>query len=99
MTPSSFPTGSEALSLEAKMSERHVSYVAYLIHMNGTPLSRPRKVIVNLCPKQVIIREYFLKFIPKKLVTYRLSPSTKVSFTGRNLKINLFDIREEKLNF
>ncbi|KAI5753341.1 hypothetical protein M8J77_026045 [Diaphorina citri] len=77
-------SSSEALSLEAKMSERHVSYVAYLIHMNGTPLSRPRKVIVNLCPKQVIIREYFLKFIPKKLVTYRLSPSTKITFTSDN---------------
>ncbi|KAI5710424.1 hypothetical protein M8J75_008552 [Diaphorina citri] len=77
-------SSSEALSLEAKMSERHVSYVAYLIHMNGTPLSRPRKVIVNLCPKQVIIREYFLKFIPKKLVSYRLSPSTKITFTSDN---------------
>lgn len=64
--------------LESKMSERHVSYVAYLIHMNGAALPRPRKVIVALCPKQVIIREYILKIIPKKLMTFRLSPSTKV---------------------
>uniref|UniRef100_A0A8D8SWN9 HECT-type E3 ubiquitin transferase n=1 Tax=Cacopsylla melanoneura TaxID=428564 RepID=A0A8D8SWN9_9HEMI len=77
-------SSAEAVSLEAKMSERHVSYVAYLIHMNGTPLPRPRKVIVALCPKQVIIREYILKFIPKKLMTYRLSPSTKISFTSDN---------------
>lgn len=74
----------EAVMLESKMSERHVSYVAYLIHMNGAALPRPRKVIVALCPKQVIIREYILKIIPKKLMTFRLSPSTKVTFTSDN---------------
>lgn len=60
-------------------SKNHnVCYESKLIAVNGERLSKPKKVMCYVSPKQVIIKELILKFIPKRLFTFRLCPSTKV---------------------
>ena len=55
-----------------------ICYVAKLLGMQGEKFSKPKKVFCFISPKQLTIKEYLLKFIPKRLVTFRLCPSTKV---------------------
>lgn len=55
-----------------------ICYVAKLLGMQGERFSKPKKVFCFISPKQLTIKEYLLKFIPKRLVTFRLCPSTKV---------------------
>jgi hypothetical protein len=61
-------------------SKNHnICYEARLVSMQGERLSKPKKVFCYVSPKQLTIKEFVLKFIPKRLVTFRLCPSTKVS--------------------
>ncbi|XP_025831549.1 apoptosis-resistant E3 ubiquitin protein ligase 1 [Agrilus planipennis] len=63
------------------VSKSHnVYYEAKLIANNGEKYSKPKRVLCYISPKQFIIKEMFLKFIPKRLFTFRLCPSTKFSF-------------------
>lgn len=39
---------------------------------------RPRRVLCCLSPKQLTIKDYVLKFIPKRITSFRLCPSTKM---------------------
>lgn len=55
-----------------------ICYAAKLLGMQGERFSKPKKVFCFISPKQLTIKEYLLKFIPKRLVTFRLCPSTKV---------------------
>lgn len=57
-----------------------ICYVAKLLGMQGERFSKPKKVFCFISPKQLTIKEYLLKFIPKRLVTFRLCPSTKVRY-------------------
>ncbi|XP_018314585.1 apoptosis-resistant E3 ubiquitin protein ligase 1 isoform X1 [Mycetomoellerius zeteki] len=57
-----------------------ICYVAKLLGMQGERFSKPKKVFCFISPKQLTIKEYLLKFIPKRLVTFRLCPSTKFHF-------------------
>lgn len=60
-------------------SKNHnVSYDGKLLGINGERLLKPKKVLCYVSPKQLIIKELILKFIPKRLYTFRLCPSTKV---------------------
>ena len=54
------------------------SYSARLLSINGEECAKAKKVYCALSPKQIAIKEYFLKIIATKLVTFRLCPSTKV---------------------
>lgn len=66
-------------------SKNHnVSYEAKLIAVSTERLTKPKRVMCYVSPKQVIIKELILKFIPKRLYTFRLCPSTKVGIL-RNL--------------
>lgn len=61
-------------------SKNHnVCYESKLVAINSERLSKPKKVMCYVSPKQVIIKELILKFIPKRLFTFRLCPSTKVT--------------------
>ncbi|XP_046612589.1 apoptosis-resistant E3 ubiquitin protein ligase 1 isoform X2 [Neodiprion virginianus] len=62
----------------------HICYEAKLMGMQGEHYSKPRKVFCYVSPKQLTIKEYLLKFIPKRLVTFRLCPSTKFHFETSN---------------
>ena len=50
----------------------------------GITLQKPKKVYCYVTPKQLIVKEFLLKLIPKRVVTFRLCPSTKFHFTGTN---------------
>ena len=58
----------------------NICYAAKLLGMQGERFTKPKKVFCFISPKQLTIKEYLLKFIPKRLVTFRLCPSTKVTF-------------------
>lgn len=62
----------------------NIWYEAKLIAMNCERLSKPKKVFVYISPKQLTIKEYVLRIIPKRLITFRLCPSTKFQFKGSN---------------
>lgn len=59
----------------------NICYAAKLLGMQGERFSKPKKVFCFISPKQLTIKEYLLKFIPKRLVTFRLCPSTKVNLS------------------
>ena len=58
-----------------------VSYEAKLLSLNNERFAKPKKVFVYVSPKQLTIKEYILKIIPKRLITFRLCPSTKFQFS------------------
>lgn len=62
----------------------NIWYEAKLIAMNCEKLAKPKKVFVYISPKQLTIKEYVLRIIPKRLITFRLCPSTKFQFKGSN---------------
>ncbi|XP_060532569.1 apoptosis-resistant E3 ubiquitin protein ligase 1 [Cylas formicarius] len=63
-------------------------YDAKLIGIKGERLIKPKKVLCYVSPKQLIIKELILKFIPKRLYTFRLCPSTKFVFKSETIKLN-----------
>lgn len=69
----------------------NICYAAKLLGMQGEKFSKPKKVVCFISPKQLTIKEYLLRIIPKRLVTFRLCPSTKVSNSiSRKGKIKIF---------
>ncbi|XP_041353724.1 apoptosis-resistant E3 ubiquitin protein ligase 1-like isoform X2 [Gigantopelta aegis] len=62
----------------------NVSYEARLISCNHERLEKPKKVFVYISPKQLTLKEFYLKIIGKKLYTFRVCPSTKFIFNGLN---------------
>jgi hypothetical protein len=61
-------------------SKNHnIWYEARLVGLQGERLSKPKNVFCYVSPKQLTVKEFLLKFIPKRLVTFRLCLSTKVS--------------------
>lgn len=67
-------------------SKRHnISYEGRLLATSGGLIpavvhSKPRRILLCISPKQVIVKEYILKFIPKRITSFRLCPSTKLTF-------------------
>jgi hypothetical protein len=56
------------------------TFSAKLLSANNDRFNKPKKVFCFISPKQLTIKEYILKIIPKRLVTFRLCPSTKFQF-------------------
>jgi hypothetical protein len=56
-----------------------------------------KKVYVYLTGKQLTIREYFLKFIPLRMYTFRLAPTTKVNLIHNPLE-DLENASSETIN-
>ncbi|KPJ06837.1 Protein KIAA0317, partial [Papilio machaon] len=46
--------------------------------------ARPRKLLLLLNNKHLMLKDYVLKFIPKRVTTYRLCPSTKLTLLPRS---------------
>ncbi|XP_049833521.1 apoptosis-resistant E3 ubiquitin protein ligase 1 isoform X2 [Schistocerca gregaria] len=66
-------------------SKNHnICYEARLVSLHGERLSKPKKVFCYVSPKQLTVKELLLKFIPKRIITFRLCPSTKFTFLGNN---------------
>ncbi|KAK0178888.1 hypothetical protein PV327_007731 [Microctonus hyperodae] len=70
----------------------NICYAAKLLGMQGERFSKPKKVFCFISPKQLTIKEYLLKFIPKRLVTFRLCPSTKFHFNSSSNEYETFSI-------
>lgn len=58
--------------------KHNICYEAKLLNIYGHQKAKPRKVLCYIGPKQVTLKEMILKFIPKRIATFRLCPSTKV---------------------
>uniref|UniRef100_A0AAR5Q493 HECT-type E3 ubiquitin transferase n=2 Tax=Dendroctonus ponderosae TaxID=77166 RepID=A0AAR5Q493_DENPD len=65
----------------------NICYDAKLIGIKGERLAKPKKVMCYVSPKQFIIKEFLFRFIPKRLFTFRLCPSTKFIFQSETLKL------------
>lgn len=73
-------TATDATLVQKNVRNHSTWYEARLLSFQGEKYVKPRKVIVYISPKQLTIKEFVLKFIPKRLITFRLCPSTKVCF-------------------
>ncbi|XP_033735725.1 apoptosis-resistant E3 ubiquitin protein ligase 1-like [Pecten maximus] len=64
-------------------------YEARLLQGNPSSEEKAKKVYVYISPKQLTLKEYYLKIIGKKLFTWRVCPSTKFYFSGHNSRYDL----------
>ncbi|XP_043220016.1 apoptosis-resistant E3 ubiquitin protein ligase 1-like [Amphibalanus amphitrite] len=69
-------------SVKKNVSTRSVSFSARLTSVDGVPLNKPKDVWCYVSPKQLTIRETVFFFIPRKLYTFRLCPSTRLTPTN-----------------
>ncbi|XP_076442500.1 apoptosis-resistant E3 ubiquitin protein ligase 1-like isoform X1 [Babylonia areolata] len=70
------------------VKRRHnLYYEVRLIACNNEKLDKPKKVYLYISPKQLTLKEFYFKFYPKKLFTYRVCPSTKFHFNGFNNQV------------
>lgn len=53
------------------------------------PSAKHKKLYCYITPKQLILKEYLLKFIPKRMCTFRLCPSTKLDFSSKSADCKL----------
>lgn len=74
----------DAAIVQKNVRNHNTWYEARLLSFQGEKYLKPRKVIVYISPKQLTIKEFVLKFIPKRLITFRLCPSTKFHFLSEN---------------
>ena len=53
-----------------------------LVAEDGVPLGgKPKSVYCYLTPKQLTIKSYLLRFIPRRLYTFRLVPATRITLS------------------
>ncbi|XP_026733198.1 apoptosis-resistant E3 ubiquitin protein ligase 1 isoform X2 [Trichoplusia ni] len=67
-------TASDTATVQRNISsKRHnICYEARLL------TGKPRRVLCCISPKQLTLKDYILKFIPKRITSFRLCPSTKL---------------------
>lgn len=73
-------SSSDTTLVHKNITRRNICYEAKLLSMCSETKKKPRKVLCYIGPKQITIKEKILKIIPKRIATFRLCPSTKVSF-------------------
>lgn len=56
-------------------------FEASLVAEDGVPLSKPKSVYCYLTPKQLTIKSYLLRIIPRRLYTFRLVPATRITLS------------------
>ncbi|XP_053612739.1 apoptosis-resistant E3 ubiquitin protein ligase 1 isoform X2 [Plodia interpunctella] len=68
-------TASDTATVQRNISSRrdNISYEARLVAGH-----KPRRVLCCISPKQFIVKDFLLKFIPKRITSFRVCPSTKV---------------------
>lgn len=68
------PVASDTATVQRNISsKRHnICYEARLLS------GKPRRVLCCISPKQLTLKDYLFKFIPKRITSFRLCPSTKV---------------------
>ncbi|CAK1600534.1 unnamed protein product [Parnassius mnemosyne] len=72
-------TAGEAASVQRACGRRaHAAFEARLLAPG-----RPRRLLLALSAKHLLLKDYVLKFIPKRITTFRLCPSTKLTLLPR----------------
>ena len=56
-------------------------FEATLVAEDGVPLNKPKSVYCYLTPKQLTIKSYLLRIIPRRLYTFRLVPATRITLS------------------
>ncbi|XP_071161964.1 apoptosis-resistant E3 ubiquitin protein ligase 1-like isoform X1 [Mytilus edulis] len=74
----------EVVNKTTSKKSHNLWYEARLLSDTADSAEKAKRVYVYISPKQLTIKEYFLKIIGKKLHTWRVCPSTKFSFIGYN---------------
>nr|XP_002122623.3 apoptosis-resistant E3 ubiquitin protein ligase 1 [Ciona intestinalis] len=87
-TPQTSQRRGRALSMGDTFTFPQPSYSRSRIKSSAISSSKPRKVYCYITPKQLVIREYFLKIFHKRLYTFRVSPATKVTFGGHSSTVD-----------
>ncbi|KAK2167204.1 hypothetical protein LSH36_31g04034 [Paralvinella palmiformis] len=75
----------ELIDVEKAVAKKchNISFDARLLSTNYlSPSDRGKKIQCYISPKQLTIKEFHLKIIPKKLFAFRVCPSTKFQFLG-----------------
>ncbi|KAH9640015.1 hypothetical protein HF086_008110 [Spodoptera exigua] len=72
--PALIPYTSDTATVQRNISsKRHnICYEARLLS------GKPRRVLCCISPKQLTLKDYLFKFIPKRITSFRLCPSTKL---------------------
>lgn len=74
-----FNSGTDHEMTSRSIKHRSISYEGKLIRVEGEPPFKPKRVVMFISPKQFTIKEFMLKFLMKRVATFRLCPSTKVN--------------------
>ena len=87
-------TDTDSSKVHKNVKKKNVDcFEATLLATNNERIRRPKKVYCYVSPKQLTVKEFYLKVIPKRLHTFRVCPATKVSSQNRalhNIKIYQF---------
>ena len=71
---------SDSSKVHKNVKKKNVDcFEATLLATNNERIRRPKKVYCYVSPKQLTVKEFYLKVIPKRLHTFRVCPATKVS--------------------
>ncbi|KAI8484372.1 Apoptosis-resistant E3 ubiquitin protein ligase 1 [Branchiostoma belcheri] len=73
-------TDSSTVQKNVAKKSLNVWYEAYLL-LAGEG-KKAKKVYCYISPKQLTVREFILRIIPRRLYTFRVCPSTKFTFSG-----------------
>lgn len=70
----------EAAAVQKNVAAKSANayYEAKLLSIGNDVQNKVRKVYLSVTSKQLVIKEYFLKVLPIRVATFRLSPNTKV---------------------
>lgn len=74
-------TTTEAAAVQKNVAVKspNTYYEGKLLGIGNEVQNKTRKVYVSVSSKQVVLKEYFLKVLPIRLATFRVSPNTKVN--------------------
>lgn len=86
-------TESDAAKVRKSVAKKNLNvwYEAYLLQSGSERHRRPKKVFCYISPKQLTIKEFYLKIIPKRLFTFRVCPATKVSLERSIIRYNILN--------
>lgn len=65
-------------------------YEGKLLAVGSEVQTKTRKVYLSITSKQLTIKEYFLRVLPIRVATFRLTPNTKVQIHTNNQNIYLY---------
>lgn len=72
-------TEASAVQKNVGAKSANAYYEGKLLSIGNDVQNKVRKVYVSVTSKQLVIKEYFLKVLPIRVATFRLSPNTKVN--------------------